>query len=428
MKPGDSKSQRIVVKVGTSSLVSAEGKLDTNKLSKLVGEISALKARGNELVIVSSGAIRAGMQKLGMAERPKTIPEQQAAAAVGQSALMRMYEELFEESGSPSVPPPRTEALAASCPSGAGSERRVRGRFFAPDNSAPPYAGVPSPQPSPTAVGEGVVCAQVLLTRDDFRHRTRYLNARNTLLTLLRFGCVPIVNENDTVATEEIRFGENDTLSALVAASVDADLLINLSDVDGLYDSDPRLGGECNLIPEVREIGPSIEGLAGGQGETGSGGMRSKLDAAKIAVNSGVQMVIANAARANVVLEIADGQNVGTCFLSKPKTLNQRKRWIAFGSRVKGKVIVNDGAKTALVKQGKSLLSVGVTGCTGAFEVGDLVSVVDEAGTKIARGLANYSCEEIDLIRGKRSEEIEAILGHKDFDEVIHRDNLVLGV
>ncbi len=404
MKPGDSKSQRIVVKVGTSSLVSADGKLDTSKLSKLVGEISTLKARGNELVIVSSGAIRAGMQKLGMAERPKTIPEQQAAAAVGQSALMRMYEELFEAAGKDEDPSPQPL-------------------------SQPRFAkGLLAGGASPTAVGEGVVCAQVLLTRDDFRHRTRYLNARNTLLTLLRFGCVPIVNENDTVATEEIRFGENDTLSALVAASVDADLLINLSDVDGLYDSDPRLGGECKLIPEVREIGPSIEGLAGGQGETGSGGMRSKLDAAKIAANSGVQMVIANAARANVVLEIADGQKVGTCFLSRPKTLNQRKRWIAFGSRVKGKVIVNDGAKTALVKQNKSLLSVGVTGCTGAFEVGDLVSVVDEAGTKIARGLANYSCEEINLIRGKRSEEIEAILGHKDFDEVIHRDNLVLGV
>ena len=342
-------------------------------MSALVSQLVALRERDIEVVLVTSGAIRAGMEKLDMSVRPKTIPEQQASAAVGQTILMQTYADLLS--------------------------------------------------------GFGVVPGQVLLTRDDFHHRTRYLNARNTIYTLLRLGCLPIVNENDTVAVEEIRFGDNDTLSALVAACVDADLLINLSDVDGLYDSDPAGGGDSKLIDEVVTITPEIEALAGGTHSlSGSGGMRSKIEAAKVAVNSGARMVIANAARPSVILDIADGKRVGTRFLSSEVGLSHRKRWIAFGSRVKGSITINEGARKMLADRGKSLLAAGIVGCDGDFQAGDLVAVLDERSSRVARGLANYAASEIELIRGKQSSEIETILGHKDFDEVIHRDNLVLGV
>lgn len=373
MKHTNSPMNRIVVKVGTSSLVSDAGHIDRSKVANLVGQISELRRRGREVVLVTSGAIRTGMEKLGFSNRPATIPEQQATAAVGQIALMQTYAELLQESG--------------------------------------------------------ILPAQVLLTRDDFHNRIRYLNARNTLRTLIGFGCLPIVNENDTVATDEIKFGENDTLSALVAACVDADLLINLSDVDGLYDSDPRNGGFCRLIEEVKQITPQIEAIAGGtSGVCGTGGMSSKIEAAKIAVNSGVRMVIANASRPNVLLDIADGMNVGTRFLSGRRGLSQRKRWIAFGNRIRGSIVVNDGARTMLVEKGKSLLAVGVVGCEGDFSVGDLVAIVDEAGRQVARGITNYSAPDLTLIMGRKSTEIEGILGYKDYDEVVHRDNLVLGV
>jgi glutamate 5-kinase len=274
----------------------------------------------------------------------------------------------------------------------------------------------------------GFVPAQILLTREDFDHRTRYLNARNTLRTLLKLGCLPIVNENDTVATEEIKFGENDTLAALVAACVDADLLINLSDVDGLFDGDPRENSGCGLIEEVKEITPEIEYLAcGTHGNCGSGGMHTKIDAAKIATSSSVRMVIANASRPNVIADIIAGKPVGTRFLNG-EALNHRKRWIAFGNRVKGSITVNEGARKMLVERGKSLLAAGIINCSGSFEVGELVCVIDESENRIARGLTNYSSSELALIKGKRSNDIEKILGHKDFDEVIHRDNLVLGV
>ena len=372
MKYTDKPIRRVVVKVGTSSLVNGHGGLDDDKIRELVGQLAQLK-KNREVILVSSGAIRAGMERLGMTERPRTIPEQQASAAVGQGELMRDYEEFLAE--------------------------------------------------------HGIIPAQILVTRDDFRNRLRYLNARNTLYTLLRFGCLPIVNENDTVATDEIRFGENDTLSALVAACVDADLLVNLSDVDGLFDGDPRVEPDCKLIEEVRQITPDIEALAGGtHGLNGSGGMRTKIEAAKIATNSGVRMVIANATCANAIMDAAAGKPVGTRFLSKKVELNHRKRWIAFGNRVKGFIVVNDGARKVLVERGKSLLAAGVVGCEGSFEMGDLVAVVDENRTRVARGLTNYASSELTLIRGKHSDEIEQVLGYKDFDEVIHRDNLVLGV
>jgi len=373
MKHISSSLRRIVVKVGTSSLVCEKGSLDRGKMVALVDQLADVKKQGREVILVTSGAIRAGMERLGMTERPKNIPDQQASAAVGQSLLMKTYTELFSE--------------------------------------------------------RGVIAAQVLVTRDDFNDRVRYLNARNTMHTLLRLGCVPVVNENDTVATEEIRFEENDTLSALVAACADADLLLNLSDVEGLYDGDPRTDTGCKLISEVPEVTPDIEALAGGtRGLCGSGGMRSKVEAAKIATNSGTRMVIALASRENVIADAVAGKDVGTRFLCSAVGLNHRKRWIAFASRVKGSIAINEGARKMLTERGKSLLAAGIVDCEGEFEVGDLVSVVDESAEHIARGLANYSSSEIAQIRGKRSSEIEKILGHKDFDEVIHRDNLVLGV
>ena len=373
MKYTDKPIRRVVVKVGTSSLVNGHGGLDADKLHALVGQLAQVKKKNREVILVSSGAIRAGMERLGMVERPRTIPEQQASAAVGQGELMRDYEEFLSS--------------------------------------------------------HGIVPAQILVTRDDFRSRLRYLNARNTLYTLLRFGCLPIVNENDTVATDEIRFGENDTLSALVAACVDADLLINLSDVDGLFDGDPRVDSDCKLIEEVRQITPGIEALAGGtHGLNGSGGMRTKIEAAKIATNSGVRMVIANATCDNAILDAVAGKPVGTRFIPKPVRLNQRKRWIAFGNRVKGSIVINEGARKMLAERGKSLLAAGVVGCEGSFAMGDLVAVIDESRTRIARGLTNYASSELSLIRGKHSDEIEQVLGYKDFDEVIHRDNLVIGV
>lgn len=372
MKHTDKLPTRIVVKVGSSSLVSQSGSLDRDRIADLVNQLAAVKRQGKDVILITSGAIRAGMERLKLEKRPSNIPELQASAAIGQGFLMQTYTELFS--------------------------------------------------------GFGIVSAQVLLTRDDFRDRVRYLNARNTLHTLLRFGSVPIVNENDTVAVEEIRFGENDTLSALVAACVDADLLVNLSDVDGLCDGDPRSGTACSLIEEVREITSEIEQLAGGAGEDyGSGGMRTKIEAARIATSSGVRMVIANAARPNVVLDVVAGKRVGTRFLSSAVELSHRKRWIAFGSRVKGSVVINEGAEKMLTERGKSLLAAGIVACGGPFQVGDLVAVVSENRDEIARGLTNYGSAEIELIRGKRSSEIEKILGYKDFDEVIHRDNLVLG-
>lgn len=373
MKYTDKPINRIVVKVGTSSLVDGQGALDAAKMGDLTRQLACVKSQGKDVILVTSGAIRAGMERLSMAERPQSIPDQQATAAVGQGALMQKYAEHLAQ--------------------------------------------------------HGIVPAQVLVTRDDFRNRLRYLNARNTLYTLLRFGCLPIVNENDTVATEEIRFGENDTLSALVAACVGADLLVNLSDVDGLCDGDPRLDSSVKVIPEVKQITEEIEALCGGtHGLSGTGGMRTKIEAAKIAVHSGVRMVIANAKRANVISDAVKGEDVGTRFLARAVELNHRKRWIAFGSRVKGSIIVNAGARKVLIERGKSLLAAGIVGSEGTFEVGDLVAVVDETHQEFGRGLTNYGAAELARIRGKHSDEIEKILGYKDFDEVIHRDNLVVGV
>jgi glutamate 5-kinase len=362
---------RIVVKVGTSSLTHNTGKLNLAQLERLVRELADLANQGRQIVLVTSGAIAAGMGKLGFAKKPKTIPEKQAAAAVGQGLLMHMYEKLFSEYG--------------------------------------------------YAVG------QVLLTRDDMNNRHRFLNARNTLLTLLQCRVIPVVNENDTVAVEEMRVGDNDTLSALVAGLVDAELLVLLSDIDGLYSADPRIDANAKIIPLVREISQEIEKLSGGAGSAlGTGGMGTKITAAKIAMNSGIPMVITNGKRPGVLARLLQGEDLGTLFVPRDTRLHTKERWIAFGSSVQGELFVDDGAAEAILLTGKSLLPIGIISVEGNFEPGNVVSIKTKDGSEVAKGMVNYSGEEIRRIKGRKTSEITDILGFKDYDEVIHRNNLVV--
>ncbi|MDS1029419.1 glutamate 5-kinase [Bacillota bacterium LX-D] len=362
---------RIVVKVGTSSLTHRTGKLNLFRLEKLIRQLADLANQGKQVILVSSGAVGAGIGKIGLKSRPKTIPEKQAAAAVGQGVLMHMYEKIFAEYGQ--------------------------------------------------------IVGQVLLTREDLADRKRYLNARHTLFSLLQYGVIPIVNENDTVAVEEIRLGDNDTLSALVACLVDADLLVLLSDIEGLYDGNPQKDANAHLLPFVQEINAEIEALAGGAGsEFGTGGMNTKIQAAKMAMNSGIPMVIADSKREDVLRQIVMGNCPGTLFAPKDTPLHTKKRWIAYGSSIQGKITVDAGAQDVLMNDGKSLLPIGITKIEGNFEAGNVVSILDLAGHEFARGIVNYGSEEIEKIKGKNTTEIHKILGYKDYDEVIHRDNLAL--
>ncbi len=367
-------ARRIVIKVGTSSLTYATGKLNLARLEKLVREIADIRNQGREILLVTSGAVGAGMGRLGLSKRPRSIPEKQAVAAVGQGILMHMYEKLFAEYGQ--------------------------------------------------------VVAQVLLTRGDIFERNRYLNTSNALLTLLKLGVVPIINENDTVAVEEIKLkiGDNDTLSALVASLVDADLLILLSDIDGLYTANPLFDPAARLLPVIPEITPEIEQLAGGAGSNmATGGMNTKLEAARIVVNSGIAMVIGNSDREGILHEILAGHCPGTFFAPREHRLQARKRWIAFGSTIQGKVWVDWGAREALANEGKSLLPSGITRVEGAFDAGSVISINDPGEEEIARGITNYSAVEIKKISGKRSGEISALLNGRGA-EVIHRDNMALKI
>jgi len=339
-------------------------------MRRLAGQLAELRKRGKEVLLVSSGAIGAGLGRLGLTRRPRTIPECQALAAVGQGILMHVYEQIFSE--------------------------------------------------------YGIVVGQVLLTREDFADRRRFLNARHTLTSLLQFGAIPIINENDTVAVDEIKFGDNDNLAALVAGLVDAELLILLSDIDGLYTDDPRRCPEARLIREVEEITPEIEALAKGTGAAlGTGGMVTKLQAVHVAGHCGVTVVIARAGEEDVILRIVAGEEVGTVFWPVTR-LENRKRWIAYSAPVQGRIVVDEGAVRAL-QGGKSLLPSGVVAVEGTFEMGNTVSIVDPRGKEIARGIVNFSSGEVEKIKGCRTSEIAGILGHKDYDEVVHRNNLVLG-
>ncbi len=363
------KASRIVVKLGTSTLTYANGKLNLGQIEQLVREMADLRNRGLEMILVSSGAIGVGASRMGLKKIPKTIPVKQALAAVGQGALMQLYEKIFAEYNQ--------------------------------------------------------TVAQVLLTRGDFDERLRYLNATNALLAILDMGVIPIINENDTVAVEEIKFGDNDTLSALVAGLIDADLLLVLSDVDGLYDDDPRLNSEARLLTRVTEITPEMEEVSHNRGSRfASGGMYTKLRAARICMTSGIPMVIANSAKADVIRRIVAGEKLGTLFVPREEKMHAREKWLAFGTLVQGCLEVDAGAVTALTKRGRSLLASGITTVAGEFERGAVVGVQGPSGAEIARGIVHYSSGEIRLIAGKRSTEIERILGEKDYDEVIHRNNL----
>lgn len=366
------KAKRVVIKVGTSTITYPGGQINLNRMEKMARELSDLRNQGKEVILVSSGAMGAGLGRLRLKEAPsRTIPMKQALAAIGQGILMQLYEKFFGEYGQ--------------------------------------------------------VVAQVLLTRDDFAERERYLNARNALTTLLSLGVIPIINENDTVAVEEIRFGDNDTLSALVAGIVSADLLIILSDIDGLYDRDPQRYPDASIIETVDEITEEMEENSRTKGSAlSSGGMYTKLQAAKITMNCGIPMVIAAGEREGVIREILDGRRVGTVFVPREEKMHARDRWLAFGSKPEGTLIIDDGAAQALQKHGRSLLPSGIKNVEGSFKRGAVVSVKEEGGRELARGIVNYASDEIALIAGRRTADIKRILGGKDYDEVIHRNNLAL--
>ncbi len=364
-------ARRIVVKVGTSTLTHANGKLNFSRIEGLVRELADAVNSGKQILLVSSGAVGAGMDRLGWKERPKTIPEKQAAAAVGQGILMHTYEKLFGEYGQ--------------------------------------------------------VVAQVLLTREDSVNRRRYANSRNTLLTLLNIGVIPIINENDAVSIDELKIGDNDTLSASVAAIVDADVLIILSDVEGVYSANPQTDPSARLLSEIVDVTPEVEAMCGGAGTIrGTGGMITKMAAARMAMNSGIVMVIASGSRDGAVRAVLAGDPVGTLFPPRQNRLQFRKRWLAFGARIKGRLTVDKGCAQALLSSGSSLLAAGVKSVEGSFEQGSTVSIVNQDGWEIARGLINYNIEDTRKIMGAHTHEIAGILGHKPYDEVVHRDNMVL--
>jgi glutamate 5-kinase len=363
--------KRIVVKVGSSILASVENGLRYEVFSHLSKEISDLKRQGYEIVLVSSGAIAAGMEKLGYKTRPQDITQKQATAAVGQTRLMNIYESYFS----------RYQQMVA----------------------------------------------QVLLTHDDLSHRRRFLNARNTLLTLLELGITPIINENDTVVVDEIKFGDNDNLSALITNLIGAELLLILTDIDGLCDSDPRVTPHARCIPLVEDIDMDLEGIVGGTtSEMSVGGMISKIQAARKASRFGIPTVVAQGTKEGILRQILKGKEIGTLILPKREALSSRKHWIAFNPKPKGDVLVDEGAKKAIVQKGKSLLPSGITKVRGAFDRGDLVTCLGPRGKEFARGLVNYSASELEKIKGLRSNQIETTLGYKYCDEVIHRDDLVV--
>ncbi len=364
-------ARRIVVKVG-SSLVTDEGRgLDHAAVARWAEEIAALKGAGREIVLVSSGAIAEGVKRLGWQSRPAAIHELQAAAAVGQMGLVQAYESAFAKFG--------------------------------------------------------LHTAQILLTHDDLADRRRYLNARSTLLTLLRLDVIPIINENDTVTTDEIRFGDNDTLGALVTNLIEADALVLLTDQQGLHTADPRRDAAATLVRSARAGDPELEAMAGGAGSSlGRGGMLTKVLAAKRAARSGASTVIACGHEDRVLTRLAAGEAIGTALVAPAVSLAARKQWLADHVQLAGRLTLDGGAVRALARDGKSLLPIGVVAVAGEFERGEVVGCFDPDGREVARGLVNYSAQETARILRKPSSEIGAILGYVDEPELIHRDNMVL--
>lgn len=370
IRPYLSKTRRVVLKVGSAVLTTPDG-LNLPLIERLVAESGAVQGGERELIIVSSGAVAAGCRKLGMSSRPTGIPQQQAVAAAGQSALMLAYEEAF--------------------------------------------------------AGFGLKVAQILLTHDDLESRQRFLNARNTLFTLLQWRVVPIINENDTVATDELKFGDNDNLAALICNLVSADLLIILTDIDGLFDKDPREHPGAQLVPVVDTFDAALEKAASGRaGSLGRGGMGSKLQAAKKAAAAGIPTIIANGKVPGNLKKILAGGDVGTIFLPQAQKLKSRQYWLAYNVNPKGVILLDQGAYEALTQRHKSLLPAGIVAVFGGFGKGAAVQLMDPEGRPFAIGLTNYSARDIARIQGRQTQEIEKFLGQKGYDEVIHRDNLVI--
>jgi len=366
-------AKRWVIKIGSALLTNDGAGLDRKAIDSWVEQIAQLLSQGSEVVLVSSGAIAEGIVRLGWTTRPESIHELQAAAAVGQMGLIQTYESSFK-------------------------------RF---DHHT----------------------AQILLDHDDMSNRQRYLNARGALQTLISLNVVPIVNENDTVVTDEIRFGDNDSLAALVANLIDADMLVILTDKDGLFDANPDINPDAQLISAAMANDVSLDALAGGSnGTLGRGGMVTKLQAARLAARSGCNTVIAGGRNQNILHQIAAGENVGTLLSASQKPLAARKQWLAGQLQVKGKLILDAGAVDVLTQRGRSLLAVGVTAVEGIFTRGDLVSCVDSNGIEVARGLVGYNSDEADRIKGHSAESIAGILGYREGDELIHRDNLVVSI
>ena len=364
-------AKRVVVKIG-SRILSSERGLHARRIGRLVRELAGLNDQGKKLVIVSSGAIASGMSRLGLTKRPTDLPQEQALAAVGQIRLMALYENSF-----------------------AGYQKQV---------------------------------AQVLLTHEDLANRKRYLNAKHTLKTLLDWNIIPIVNENDTVAVDEMKFGDNDQLSALVATLMEMDLLVILSDVDGLFDRDPRSNEDARLVPVVTDLAAAKKAAQDTRpSDLGRGGMFSKLCAAEQASHAGIPTIIANGREREVLSGLFDGtRESGTLVLPEENRLTSRKHWILYNLTPSGEVIVDNGACAAVTVKGKSLLPSGVREIRGSFGAGDCVRCVDDTGREFARGLVNYSAQELRKIKGSHSGKIEAILGYKAYDEIIHRDDLVV--
>jgi len=362
--------KKMLIKIGSAVLTGDNG-LDLHIIEQLVEEMVELKKRGCQIVIVTSGAIASGKHRMGLTGHLKSMPQKQAAAAIGQGRLMRVYSNAF-------------------------------GKY-------------------------GLYVAQILLTMSDLTDRKRFLNIRNTLTTLMDWGVIPIINENDTVAVDEIKFGDNDHLAAMMANITETHLLINLTNTEGLYDHNPNRSKKAKVIPLVREISEVIEQAATDEtSDVGSGGMRSKVMAAKKVTAFGIPYIIAPGKEPGILRDLFAGKERGTLFLPMKDHLNSRKYWIAFTLRSRGKLTLDDGAKKALIEEGKSLLPSGIIAVEGDFHVGDPVLCLDTAGKVLAKGLTNYGAEEIGKIMGLKTSKIQQVLGYKDYDEVIHRDNMAV--
>ena len=362
--------KKVLIKIGSAVLTGADG-LDLQIIEQLVDEIAELTKKGYHVVVVTSGAIASGKHRMGISGPLKSMPQKQAAAAIGQGRLMRVYSNAFGK--------------------------------------------------------HGLYTAQILLTMSDLTDRKRFLNIRNTLSTLMEWGVIAVINENDSVAVDEIKFGDNDHLAAMIANITETHLLINLTSTEGLYDTNPALSKKAKVISLVREITEEIEAAATADTTSvGMGGMKSKVIAARKVTAFGIPYIIAPGKEKGILQTVIAGKDRGTLFLPMSDHLTSRKCWIAFTLRSRGKLIIDDGARVAIVEQGKSLLPSGIIGVEGTFDVGDPVTCVDQNGVALAKGLVNYGSQEIQKIMGLKSSKIEQVLGHKDYDEVIHRDNMAV--